>query len=70
MVAATFDLARRQQSKALELRATMSLARFWQRQRHRDEAQSALAAAYGSYAEGFTTPDLADAKMLLETLAG
>jgi len=64
------DLARLQESKAWELRATMSLARLWERQRHREEARSALAAAYGSYTEGFTTPDLVDAKALLETLAG
>ena len=66
----TRHLARLQESKAWELRATMSLARLWQSQRHREEARSALAAAYGSYTEGFTTPDLVDAKALLETLAG
>ena len=48
----------------------MSLARLWQRQGRREEARSALAAVYGSYTEGFTTPDLVDAKTLLETLAG
>jgi len=64
------DLARRHQSKAWELRATMSLARLWQRQRRGPEARAALAAVYGSYTEGFTTPDLVDARTLLETLAG
>ena len=63
------EIARRQQSKAWELRATMSLARLWQRQGRRDEAQAALAAVYGSYTEGFTTPDLVDARALLESLA-
>ena len=29
----------------------------------------ALAAAYGRYTEGFTTPDLMDAKAFLESLA-
>ena len=61
--------ARRQQSKAWELRATTSLARLWQRQGRRDEARAALAAVYGSYTEGFTTPDLVDARALLESLA-
>jgi class 3 adenylate cyclase/predicted ATPase len=61
--------ARRQQSRAWELRATMSLARLWQRQGRRDEARGTLAAIYGTYREGFTTPDLVDAKALLETLA-
>jgi predicted ATPase len=63
------DIARRQQSKAWELRATMSLARLWQRQGRREEAQTALAAAYGGYTEGFTTPDLVDARAMLESLA-
>jgi class 3 adenylate cyclase/tetratricopeptide (TPR) repeat protein len=62
------ETAQRQQSKAWELRATMSLARMWQKQGRRDEASSALAAVYGTYTEGFTTPDLLDAKTLLDTL--
>ena len=61
--------ARRQPSRAWELRATTSLARLWQRQGRRDEARAALAAVYGSYTEGFTTPDLMDARALLESLA-
>jgi tetratricopeptide (TPR) repeat protein len=59
------DTARRQQSRAWELRATMSLARLWQRQGRRDEARAALAAVYGTFTEGFTTPDLVDAAALL-----
>jgi len=62
------ETARRQQSRAWELRATMSLARLWQRQDCGNEARDALAAVYGTYTEGFTTPDLVDAKTLLETL--
>jgi tetratricopeptide (TPR) repeat protein len=62
-------IARAQQSKAWELRATTSLARLWQRQGRRDEAREALAAVYGGYTEGFATPDLMDAAALLETLA-
>jgi len=61
--------ARRQQSRAWELRATMSLARLWQTQGRRDEARSALTAVYDKYTEGFTTPNLIDARALLETLA-
>src|SRR5262249_43695887 len=63
------DTARRQQSRAWELRATMSLARLWQRQGHRDEARAALAAVYGTFTEGFTTPDLVDAAAQLNRLA-
>jgi tetratricopeptide (TPR) repeat protein len=60
------ETARRQQSRAWELRATMSLARLWQRQGRREEAHTALAAVYGTYTEGFTTPDLMDAAALLQ----
>ena len=63
------ETARRQQSKAWELRATMSLARLWQRQGRRDDARAALAAVYSTYTEGFTTPDLVEAGALLEALA-
>ena len=62
------EIARRQQSKAWEFRATVSLARLWQRQGSRNEARNALAAVYSTYTEGFTTPDLVHAKTLLETL--
>jgi predicted ATPase len=63
------ETAWRQQSKAWELRATMSLARLWQRQGRRDEARAALAAVYGTYTKGFTRPDLVDAAALLDSLA-
>jgi predicted ATPase len=59
------DIARRHQSKAWELRATMSLARRWQRQGKRAEARQALAAVYNTFAEGWTTPDMIDASALL-----
>ena len=63
------ETARHQQSRGWELRAAMSLARLWHRQgRHRD-AHTALEAVYNTYTEGFTTPDLMDAKSLLEALA-
>ena len=58
------ETARRQQSKAWELRATTSLARLWQKQNRRREAHDALTAIYDTFAEGFTTPDLVDAKAL------
>ena len=62
-------IARRQQAKSLELRATMSLARLWQRQGRRDEARAALATVYGTFTEGFTTPDLVDAAAQRNSLA-
>jgi serine/threonine protein kinase/predicted ATPase len=63
------EISRSQQSRAWELRATMSLARLWQRQDRRSDARTALSAVYGTYTEGFTTPDLVDARELLESLA-
>jgi predicted ATPase len=63
------ETARRQQSKAWELRATTSIARLWQRQGRSDEARNSLTAVYETYTEGFTTPDLVDAKALLDDLS-
>jgi predicted ATPase len=62
------DLARHRQAKALELRATLSLARLWQ-QGHRTEAHQRLAAIYGWFTEGFDTADLQDAAALLQQLS-
>jgi hypothetical protein len=47
----------------------MSLAQLWQRQGRRDEARAALTAVYGTFTEGFTTPDLVDAAAQLNSLA-
>jgi tetratricopeptide (TPR) repeat protein len=63
------ETARRQQSKAWELRATMSLARLWEGQGRREEGRAALTAVYSTFTEGFTTPDLVDAAALLKALA-
>src|SRR5262249_15150833 len=62
------DTARRHGSKSWELRATMSLCRLWQKQGRRSEACRALSQIYGWFTEGFSTPDLMDAKALLEEL--
>jgi len=63
------EVARRQQAKSLELRATVSLARLWQQQGKQDEARNTLSAIYGWFTEGFDTADLQEAKVLLEELA-
>jgi predicted ATPase len=63
------DIARRQQAKALELRATLSLSRLWQQQGRRRAAREHLAPIYGWFTEGFDTADLREAKALLEELA-
>jgi predicted ATPase len=61
-------VARDQQAKSLELRATMSLSCLWQQQGKRDEARQLLAPIYGWFTEGFDTADLQEAKALLEEL--
>jgi predicted ATPase len=63
------ETARRQQSKGWELRAVMSLARCRQGQGRHDEARAVLATVYGTYTEGFTTPDLVEAAALLDISA-
>jgi predicted ATPase len=62
-------LAQQQQARSWELRAAMSLARFWRDQGKRDEARALLAPVYGWFTEGFDTLDLKEAKALLEELA-
>jgi class 3 adenylate cyclase/predicted ATPase len=59
------ETARRQGSRAWELRAAMSLARLWQQQGRRSDAQDALAAVYNTFTEGFSTPDLVAAAAIL-----
>ncbi len=63
-------IARGQDSKSFELRATTSLARLLAKQGKRNEARAMLAEIYGWFTEGFDTPDLKDAKALLEELSG
>jgi predicted ATPase len=62
-------IAQNQQAKSLELRAAINLARLWQQQGKHQEAHDLLAPVYGWFTEGFDTPDLQDAKMLLDELA-
>jgi len=64
------DVARRQEAKALELRAAMSLSRLWQQQGKRVEAYELLAPVYRWFTEGFDTADLQEARALLEELEG
>jgi DNA-binding SARP family transcriptional activator len=63
------EIAREQQGRWLELRASVSLARLWGARGRRDEARELLAGIYGWFTEGFDTVDLVEAKVLLEELA-
>ena len=62
------EIARHQQAKSLELRASTSLARLWQQQGKRTEAHHLLSEIYHWFTEGFDTKDLQEAKALLEEL--
>jgi predicted ATPase len=62
-------IAREQGTRGYELRAATSLARLWREQGRRGKARDLLAPVYGSFTEGFDTPDLKDAKALLDQLA-
>ena len=63
------EVARLQEAKSWELRATTSRARLLAKQGKRDEARALLANIYNWFTEGFDTADLKDAKALLADLA-
>ena len=50
------------------VRASTDLARLWCDQGKRAEARDLLAPIYGRFTEGFDTPDLQEAKALLDAL--
>jgi predicted ATPase len=55
-----------QEAKLWGLRAAASLARLRRDQGRRSEACDLLAPVYGWFTEGFDTPDLKEAKALLD----
>jgi len=63
-------IAEEQGAKIWELRAAVSLARLRRDQGRHGEARDLLAPVYGWFTEGFGTPDLKDAKALLDELEG
>jgi DNA-binding SARP family transcriptional activator/predicted ATPase len=63
------EVARRQQAKLWELRAATGLPRLWHKQGRMDEARQLLEQTYGWFTEGFDTPDLVEARELLEVLS-
>jgi predicted ATPase len=62
-------MARQQQAKSLELRAATSLARLYATHNRQVEARSVLQQCYNWFTEGFDTPDLQEARALLEQSA-
>ena len=63
------DIARRQGAKWFELRAATGLARLWQGQRKHAKARELLEPVYDWFTEGFDTPDLKEAKALLDEMS-
>jgi predicted ATPase len=60
--------AREQGARMLELRAAIGLARLWQSQERARAAQGLLAEVYGRFDEGFATPELRAAAVLINAL--
>ena len=63
------EVARGQHARLLELRAATDLARLWGENGKRGAARELLAPIYEAFTEGFDTPDLKEAKALLNELA-
>jgi predicted ATPase len=62
------SIAIEQEAKLWELRAAASLAQLRRDQGRDAEARDLLAPVYGWFTEGFATPDLREAKALLDAL--
>jgi predicted ATPase len=58
-------MARRQKARSLELRAAMSLEAFLSERGRGDEGRAAVRAVYATFTEGFETPDLRRAAVIL-----
>jgi class 3 adenylate cyclase/predicted ATPase len=63
------EVARRQQARSLELRAATALARLWDGRGRRQAARRLLGPTYQWFSEGWATPDLRDARAVLDALA-
>jgi len=65
---AAVAIANRQEAKSFELRAATSLARLWHGQGRPSDAYNLLVPVYNWFTEGFETPDLVEARALLDEL--
>jgi predicted ATPase len=63
------EIAETQGARGYQLRAAISLAGLWRDRGKPIQARDLLAPVYESFAEGFDTADLKDAKALLDELA-
>ncbi len=60
-------LARQRHAKGAELRVATLLSRLWLEQGKQDKIPDLLLPIYNSFTEGFDTPELQEAKALLDT---
>jgi class 3 adenylate cyclase/tetratricopeptide (TPR) repeat protein len=65
---AAIDLAERQRAKAFELRSAVSLSRLWAKQGRQHESRDLLGPIFEGFTEGLGTPDLLDARKLLDEI--
>jgi predicted ATPase len=65
----SLEVARRQKSLSWELRTATSLARLLRDQQKTAEALSLMTGIYQQFDQGFSTPDLQDAKTLIGELS-
>ena len=63
------DAARAQGAKAWELRAALALGKLWHTEGRGTEARALVSEVYEWFEDGSATPDLRDAKALLQELA-
>jgi class 3 adenylate cyclase/DNA-binding response OmpR family regulator/predicted ATPase len=70
ILVSSLEIARTQQARCWELRASCDLARLWQGQGRGTKALMLLQSVYEQFTEGFDTADLRDAKALMENLRG
>jgi len=61
-------LSREQSARTFELRAAGDLAKLWQNQGKSDEAYELMKGVYDWFTEGFDSPDLKEARGILDTL--
>ncbi len=61
-------IAQEHGAKSLELQAAMSLSRLWKKQGKEAAARQVLSEPYNWFTEGFDTPDLREAKALIQQM--
>ena len=65
----TYGACTQSERQVRELRVAMSWRRLWQMQGKTEEAHEMLSGIYGWFSEGFDTPNLREARALLDPLA-